>query len=65
MLSDQKRYLMHVIIRRNLARGLTFSTSMGLAIDEIEGGSYDWRKHFPPTPSDLDILSRDKEGAKP
>lgn len=59
MTQDFKRILLHNLTRDYRAKGLSFTTAVGVATDEIEcdNGGYNWRAFFAATPSDERILA--------
>lgn len=56
---DFQKELMHVLTRDFRAKGFSFLTANGLAMDHIErrkGGSMDWRASFAPAANDERLL---------
>jgi len=53
--SDGKTELLRILVRSLMAQGLSFTSAMGVALDNIEPG-YNWQRSFPPSASDERIL---------
>ena len=59
--TDEKRALLHVLTGRYRERGFTFTTALGLAIEDMEPG-YDWQSWWPPSSAERAMLKSMESG---
>ena len=56
LMTDQRRSLMHTLVRKNKELGFSTTAAIGEAIREIEGGEYLWWLHFVPSAEDVRLM---------